>query len=82
MTFRRFARIIAPLFVFLGIFLVWFGLETLDHLQIAVPALCGGILVEGIGVWQAKHKVVVISLTATAAIVVYVMAVAYALSFD
>jgi hypothetical protein len=82
MTFQRFNQIIAPLFVFLGIFLVWCGLEALDRLQIGVPALCGGILVGGIGVWHAKHKVVVILLTATVAIVVYMMAVVYALSFD
>ena len=82
MTFQRFRQIVAPPLVFLGIFLVWFGLETLDHLLIGILALCVGILVGGIGVWQAKHKVVVILLTLGVAIIVYMAAVVYALSFD
>ena len=82
MSFQRFTQIAAPLLVFLGIFLVWFGLEALDHGLIGILALCGGILFGGIGVWHAKHKLVVIVLTITVAIVVYMAAVVYALSFD
>jgi hypothetical protein len=82
MLTQRFAQLIAPLLVFLGIFLVWFGLEALDRWQIGVLAICGGILIGGVGVRQAKHKVAVVLLTAMVAIVVYIAAVIYALSLE
>lgn len=79
-TFRRFLQLIAPLLVFCGIFLVWLGLESLDRLLISVPMLCGGVVVGGIGVWQAQNKIVVILFTLTVAIVAYMAAVVYWLS--